>query len=101
MPKPPLPCPKCGNEELEARDCGYSSFNVAWVSCPKCTLKIRVTGDCAMSTWNSWIENPGGELANYIHGQENHRRKIRKEKYIDMREFVIDCLVKPDAPKAP
>ncbi len=36
------PCRKCGNKQLEANDCGYSSFNVGWVKCKKCRHKVTL-----------------------------------------------------------
>lgn len=43
------PCIKCGGEEINIGDCGYSSFNVAYGKCknPKC--KHEITFGCG---WN-------------------------------------------------
>jgi len=54
-----LPCVKCGNDDIEIKDCGYTTFNVAWVKCLKCGHEVRVNNcDWTISqeaidkTWN-------------------------------------------------
>jgi hypothetical protein len=35
-------CPKCGSDDLEVGDCGYSSFNAGWVKCRGCKFELKV-----------------------------------------------------------
>ena len=37
-----LPCVKCGSENIQIGDCGYTSFNVAWGKCDKCGHKVKI-----------------------------------------------------------
>lgn len=43
-----FPCIKCGNEDIEIYNCGYSSFNCAGGKCKKCGHKIETGAD-----WNA------------------------------------------------
>lgn len=54
------PCPKCQSVDLLNSDCGYSSFNVAYVECKKCGLKLHTGGDApnALVKWNEICSNP-------------------------------------------
>lgn len=36
-------CRKCGSSDLKIGDCGYSSFNVGWVTCQKCGHEVKVS----------------------------------------------------------
>ena len=40
-----LPCVKCGCEDIDIGDCGYSSFNVAWGKCnrKKCDNEVKIS----------------------------------------------------------
>lgn len=38
-----FPCVKCGGENIDFGDCGYSSFNVAWGSCNDCKNKVTIS----------------------------------------------------------
>lgn len=66
-----LPCVKCGNEDIEIDDCGYSSFNVAWGKCKQCNNEIKISPcGCDISkaviakTWNK-ANNPKILKADY------------------------------------
>jgi hypothetical protein len=37
-----LPCVKCGSENINLGDCGYSSFNVAWGKCLDCKHEVKI-----------------------------------------------------------
>ncbi len=37
-----LPCVKCGSENIDFGDCGYSSFNVAWGKCKDCKNEVKI-----------------------------------------------------------
>lgn len=55
-----LPCIKCGCDDIDIDDCGYSSFNVAWGKCKKCKHEILIN-PCAwdmkktdiINAWNN------------------------------------------------
>lgn len=38
-----LPCIKCGSENIDFNDCGYSMFNVAWGKCKNCKNEIKIS----------------------------------------------------------
>lgn len=38
-----FPCIKCGSEDIDFNDCGYSSFNVAWGKCKNCNHEIKIS----------------------------------------------------------
>ncbi|HUS49721.1 MAG TPA: hypothetical protein VMZ91_06120 [Candidatus Paceibacterota bacterium] len=35
------PCRKCNGTDLEKNNCGYSSFDVAWVKCKTCGHEVK------------------------------------------------------------
>ena len=37
-----LPCIKCGSDNIDIGDCGYSSFNVAWGKCRTCGHEVSI-----------------------------------------------------------
>ena len=84
----PEPCPNCGNADLIVGDCGYSSFNVAWVKCPKCKLEIKVTGDNAVSSWNKWCSDPISELIREIREDASFKRRQPYSDGMTMKEFA-------------
>lgn len=94
------PCPKCGKKDLDIGDCGYSSFNVAWVQCKKCKLKHSVTGDSAVKGWNKWARKPVAMLIKTIreNAKEKHRRsyppnsKKKMNEYVTMQEYAADLI---------
>lgn len=54
------PCVKCGSENIDFNDCGYSSFNVAWGKCKDCGNEVKISPcGCDISkediikTWNN------------------------------------------------
>ena len=49
-----LPCVKCGSDDIEINDCGYSSFNVAWGKCKNCTHEVKIS-PCSWSIKKSEI----------------------------------------------
>ncbi len=65
-----LPCVKCGNEDIEIDDCGYSSFNVAWGKCTKCKHEVKLNCGCDITkaaiakNWNE-ANNPKILKADY------------------------------------
>jgi len=53
------PCVKCGSDNINFDDCGYSSFNVAWGRCNDCGNKVTISPcDCfikverIINVWN-------------------------------------------------
>lgn len=47
-------CSKCGSSNLQKGDCGYSSFNVAWVCCLDCKQEVKQNcSDDATGAWNT------------------------------------------------
>jgi hypothetical protein len=38
-----LPCVKCGSENIDFGECGYSSFNVAWGKCKDCKNEVEIS----------------------------------------------------------
>lgn len=87
------PCPNCGNADLIVGDCGYSSFNVAWVKCPKCKLETKVTGDSAVASWNLWCRDPVGQLIDDVREKANEKRRMRREEDVmTMEEYAADQL---------
>lgn len=47
------PCLKCGSDNIEFGDCGYSSFNVAYGKCKDC--KHEVLFNCGVFPDMIWI----------------------------------------------
>jgi len=47
-----LPCVKCGSEDIDLHDCGYSTFNVAYGRCRGCKNEIKLSP----APWNLDIE---------------------------------------------
>ena len=89
----PKPCPKCGSNDLDIGDCGYSSFNVAWVRCKNCKLSADISGDSAVSEWNEWVKDPIGMLVKGIHEKAKQRRRSAHPlKVIDMSEYAADLI---------
>ena len=87
------PCPKCGSENLNIGDCGYSSFNAAWVRCEECKLTAEVCpGDSAVSEWNKWATNPIGMLVEQVRRRENDKRRIQKKTTTDVSEYAADLI---------
>ena len=37
-----LPCVKCGRDNIDIGDEGYSSFNVAWGKCKDCKHEVKI-----------------------------------------------------------
>lgn len=88
-------CPKCGSNNLDVEDCGYSSFNVSWVRCKVCKLTAKVTGDSAVKEWNKWAQNPIEMLIKQIrqNAQDRSRRAYRHDvKEIDVSEYAADLI---------
>jgi hypothetical protein len=57
------PCAKCGSEDLEILNCGYSSFNVGHVKCKACKHEVKLNlchwDDSGAyvelaKAWNAW-----------------------------------------------
>lgn len=44
-----LPCVKCGSNDVELDNCGYSSFDVAWGKCLKCGNEVKIS-PCSFPT---------------------------------------------------
>lgn len=89
----PKPCPNCGNADLDVGDCGYNSFNVAWVKCPKCKLETNVIGDSAVRSWNRWCRNPVGELIKNIREKAKRKRNVKQEKHnLTMEEYAVKII---------
>ena len=89
------PCPKCGSKDLNIGDCGYSSFNIAWVRCNGCQLVVKVTGDSAVSTWNQWVKDPIDMLLKRIRGTAKDRRRAAHrldKKDVDVTEYAADLI---------
>ena len=83
------PCPNCGNTELDIGDCGYSSFNVAWVKCPKCTLECKESCcDDAVPSWNQWCKDPIKELLRGIRDKASEKRQGPYPDGMSMEEFA-------------
>lgn len=66
-----LPCVKCGSENIDINDCGYSSFNVAWGKCEDCKHEVKIspcgcdiTKTAIAKTWNK-ANNPKILKADY------------------------------------
>ncbi|KKM61844.1 hypothetical protein LCGC14_1527590 [marine sediment metagenome] len=93
MPKA-KPCPKCGNKQLNVGDCGYSSFNVAWVKCSKCHLELSITGDSAVKRWNEYTKNPIKVLIKTIRNdaKEYCRTRKKEKKFTTMKEYAADLI---------
>lgn len=60
-----LPCPQCKKADLQIGDCGYSSFNVAWVKCMRCKLIVQADGDSAILVWNRQVKDPQAAAIQY------------------------------------
>ncbi len=87
------PCPKCGSKDLNAGDCGYSSFNVSWVRCKSCQLVVKVNGDSAVSEWNEWVKNPIEMLVKQIRQKaQQQRHNTYHQKEIDISEYAADLI---------
>ena len=63
------PCVKCGCDDIEIYNCGYSSFNCAGGKCKKCGHKIE-TG----ASWNA----KNSELIKAIAEEIKRLRKIKR-----------------------
>jgi len=87
----PKPCPSCGSTNLDIGDCGYFTFNVAWVKCKKCKLELKLHyGDDAVPTWNKWAANPIKELMKQVKKQaKQQRHKDDHPKSWTMKEFAV------------
>jgi len=94
-------CPRCESDDLDINDCGYSSFNIAWVRCKQCNLTVKVTGDNAVNTWNKWIEDPAGTLVEEIRYKAKENRRLRKETGIDISEYAADLISVLSTKKTP
>jgi hypothetical protein len=66
-----FPCVKCGSENIELNDCGYSTFNVAWGRCLDCKHEVKLSP----TPWDLNIEL----LAK--HWNEENDPKILRHKY--------------------
>lgn len=86
------PCPKCKSNDLNVGDCGYSSFNVAWVRCKNCRLSVKIFGDSAVGEWNEWAKDPIRMLIKEIREKTKERRRIKKETTIDVSEYAADLI---------
>ena len=82
-----VPCIKCGSEDIEFDDCGYSSFNVAWGRCNNCKNEAKISPcgcdikkESIISNWN----------------QKNDPKILRKkyEKEIAELQKLIELLPK-------
>ena len=77
-----LPCVKCGSENIEIGDSGYTTFNVAWGKCKDCGNEVQIS-PC---DWNitkakiaeRWNErnNPKILKAEYQHQISELQKKI-------------------------
>ncbi len=38
-----LPCVKCGSDDIDLHDCGYSTFNVAYGRCRNCKNEVKLS----------------------------------------------------------
>lgn len=78
-----LPCVKCGNEDIEINDCGYSSFNVAYGKCKKCKHEVKFGCGCfidkktIVENWNN-ANNPEILKTDYESQIIELRKKIDK-----------------------
>lgn len=74
------PCIKCGSENIEIYNCGYSSFNCAGGKCKKCGHKVETHADWdakdsyLIASWN--LENDPSVL---IERLNNERHRISEE----------------------
>ena len=63
MGKKLKPCRKCGSKNLEKKDCGYTTFNVAWVKCLNCEHEVkRDCCDDATYYWNRDSPSPSERI---------------------------------------
>ena len=84
------PCPKCDSTDLEAQNCGYSSFDVAWVKCRECGLKLTVQcSSNATSDWNRWARDPIKAFLKETKDQIAWRKQQRGTKELTMQEFAV------------
>ena len=79
-----FPCVKCGSENIEFNDCGYSTFNVAWGKCKDCnnTVDIRccdwnITTEKIIEYWNK--DNNPTILREKYQNQINELQKLIDE----------------------
>lgn len=74
------PCIKCGSENIEIYNCGYSSFNCAGGKCKRCGYKVEtyedwnVKNSTLIKAWN--LENDPSVL---IERLNNERHRISEE----------------------
>ena len=91
------PCPNCQSTDLNIGNCGYSSFDVAWVRCKKC--KLDLTQQCsgnAISLWNKWVADPVGTLLEGIFKKNKEYRRMRKrpeeDDFVSMEEYAAKLI---------
>jgi hypothetical protein len=75
-----LPCVKCGSNNIELKDCGYTTFNVAWGKCIDCGNEVQLNP----APWNLNIEllaktwNNGNDPKILRHNYEQQIIEIQK-----------------------
>jgi hypothetical protein len=82
-----FPCVKCGSENIDFGDYGYSSFNVSWGKCLDCKSEVEIS-PC------SW-RPPKEEIIEKWNKENNP--KLLREKYkkqIEGLQKLIDSLPK-------
>lgn len=98
------PCPECKSTDLNIGNCGYGSFDVAWVRCKECKLDLTEQySSSAVLMWNKWVDNPVETLLEGIFeaAKEHRRRRQRPEEddFISMEEYAatqVETIIKEE-----
>lgn len=81
------PCIKCGSEDIEIYNCGYSSFNCAGGKCKKCGHKVETNANWDVKTsrlvkaWNE-ENDPDIILEHLISERDKLNEEIKEFKKI-------------------
>ena len=88
------PCRKCGGEDLEMGDCGYTTFNPGWVRClnQDCKHEVKLSDVSAdpgggaeralTKAWNADKPSPAEEnveLKKKVHGLKSQLGRAQAE----------------------